>query len=177
MNEPLDHLIFHHGRKPLGDQLAPPLGILIERFLALIFYPLKNYAVRSYLSIEPVILQECISHLSKARGLFQSHIPCGCGTNQAIKGNLVEQRMIISTGCHLPTKHVQMGTRISNAIFIKNMHRWAQGSPVPSYLANSSALNLGGIVTQGKLIRLSRSTLSQMSEPSMIRIFSVRIST
>ena len=121
MNDPLDHLIFHHGRKPLGDQLAPPLGILIERFLALIFYPLKNYAVRSYLSIEPVILQECISHLSKARGLFQSHIACGCGTNQAIKANLAEQRMIISTGCHLPTKHVQMGIRISTAIILDEL--------------------------------------------------------
>ena len=31
------------------------------------------------------------------------------------------QRMIVSIGCHLPTKHAQMGTRISNAIILDEL--------------------------------------------------------
>ena len=83
--------------------------------------PLKNCAVGSYLSIEPVIFQECVGHLSLARGIFQSHIPCGCRASQAIRENLAEQRMIISIGCYLPIEHAQMGTRISNAIILDQL--------------------------------------------------------
>ena len=63
-NEPLDHFVFHHGRKHLDGLLVPPLGLLIERFPTLLFCPLKNCAVGSYLNIELVILQEFIGHLS-----------------------------------------------------------------------------------------------------------------
>ena len=56
-----------------------------------------------------------ISHLSLAKGLFQSHILGGCRANQSIRENLVEQRMIVSIRCHLPTEHVWMVARISNA--------------------------------------------------------------
>ena len=78
-----------------------------------------------------------------------------------MKENLAEQRMIVSIGCHLPTKHVQMGAR----------------SPVPSYLMNLSALNLRGIMTSEKLVKLFRLTLPQALEPSIIRIFSVIVFT
>ena len=70
--------------------------------------------MRSYLSIEPIILQEGIGHLSPAGGLFQSHI-------QAIRENLIEQRMIVSIRCHLPTKHAQMSARISSAIVLDKL--------------------------------------------------------
>ena len=109
------------GRKHLHSQLEPPFGILTERFSTFLFCPLKNYAIRSYLSIEPAIFQECIGHLSPARGLFQSHIPCGSKACQAIRENLVEQRMIASIGCHLPTEHVQMGSWISSAIILDKL--------------------------------------------------------
>ena len=56
------------------------------------------------------------------------------------------------------------------------MCKCAQGSHVPSYLTNFGALNLGGITTWGKLVRLSRSTLPWALEPSMIRSFSARVS-
>ena len=90
-----------------------------ERFSIFLFCPLKNCVVGSYLCIEPVILQECIGHLSLARGHFQSHIPCGRKANQAMKENLVEKRMIVSMGCHLPTEHAQ--ARISNAIILNKL--------------------------------------------------------
>ena len=103
INEPLDHFVFYHGRKHLGSQLEPPFSIFIERFPSLLFNPLKNCAVESFLNFELVILQECIGHLSPAGGLFQSHIPRGCKANQATRENLAKQRMITSIGCHLPT--------------------------------------------------------------------------
>ena len=99
----------------------PPLGILTKRFPYFLFYPLKNCAVESYLSIEAVILQECIGHLSLAGSLFQSHIPCGCRASQAIRENLVEQWMIFSIGCYLPTEHAQMGVGISSAIVLNKL--------------------------------------------------------
>jgi len=37
-------------------------------------------------------------------------------------------------------------------------------------------LNLGGIMTRGKLVRLFRSTIHRVPEPSMIQIFSIRVS-
>ena len=83
----------------------PPLVILTERFPTFLFSPLQNSVVGSYLNVEPAILQECVGHLSLARGLFQSHIPCGCRASQAIKENLVEQKMIVSIRFHIPTKH------------------------------------------------------------------------
>ena len=55
VNEPLDHLIFHYGGLHLCCQFMPPLGILLERFPTLLFYPLKNGAIRSYLGVEPVV--------------------------------------------------------------------------------------------------------------------------
>ena len=106
IDEPLDHFIFHHGRKHLRGQLASPLGMLKERFNTFLFFPLENCAVRSYLGIESVILQECIGHLSLARGLFQSQIPCGRRASQAMRENLAKQRMIAFIGCHLSTKQV-----------------------------------------------------------------------
>ena len=57
------------------------------------------------------------------------------------------------------------------------MHKWVQGSPMPSYLTNLGALNLGGIMTWRELVRLSRSTRPQALEPSMICSFSTRVST
>ena len=51
------------------------------------------------------------------------------------------------------------------------MQKCTQWSLVPSYLTNFSALNLGGIMTWGKLVRLSRSTLPWALEPSMIQSF------
>ena len=57
------------------------------------------------------------------------------------------------------------------------MHKWAQGSPVPSYLTNSSDLNLGGMITWGKFVKLSRSTLPREHELSIMCIFSVNFST
>ena len=57
------------------------------------------------------------------------------------------------------------------------MRKCAQGSLVPSYLTNSGALNLGGIMTWGKLVKLSRSMPPWTMEPSMIRSFSTRVST
>ena len=52
INEPFDHLVFHHRGKHLGDYLTPPLGILMERFPTLLFCPLKNCVIGRYLSIE-----------------------------------------------------------------------------------------------------------------------------
>ena len=57
------------------------------------------------------------------------------------------------------------------------MRKCAQRSPVPSYLKKFGALNLGGIMTWGKLVKLSRSMLPWVLEPSMIRSFSARVST
>ena len=56
------------------------------------------------------------------------------------------------------------------------MHKCVQWSPIPSYLTNSGALNLGGIMTREKLLRLSRSTLPWALEHSMIRSFSAIVS-
>ena len=56
------------------------------------------------------------------------------------------------------------------------MQKCTQWSLVPSYLTNFSALNLGGIMTWGKLVRLSRSTLPWALELSMIQSFSTRVS-
>ena len=105
----------------LGSQLAPPLGILTERFPTLLFCPLKNYMVKIYLSIEPVIFQECIGHLSLARGLFQSQIPCGRRASQAMRENLAKQQMIVSIRCHLHIDHTQMSVRISSAIILDKL--------------------------------------------------------
>ena len=55
VNEPLNHLIFHHGKLHLCGQLTPPLGILSERFRTLLFYPLKNNVNESYLGVELVV--------------------------------------------------------------------------------------------------------------------------
>lgn len=100
----------------------PPLGILTERFPTLLFSPLQNGVIGSYLNVELAILQECIGHLSPAGGLFQSHIPCGCRAIQAIKENLLEKKMIVFIRFHFPTKHAQMGTRISSAIILDKDH-------------------------------------------------------
>ena len=56
INEPLDHLILHHGVLHLCSYLTSPLGILMEGFPTLIFCPLKNCVVGSYLGVEPLIL-------------------------------------------------------------------------------------------------------------------------
>ena len=77
--------------------------------------------VRSYLGIEPVILQKCIGHFSLAEGHFQSHIPYGYRASQAIRKYLAEQWMIVSIGCHLPTEHAQMDARISSAIILDEL--------------------------------------------------------
>ena len=87
--------------------------------------PSKNCAIGSYLSIELVILQKCIGHLSPVKGLFQFHIPCGNKTSQVIRENLVKQRMIVPTRCHLSTKHVQMGIGISSAIILEKL-KWLE---------------------------------------------------
>ena len=57
------------------------------------------------------------------------------------------------------------------------MCKCTQGSLLPLYLTNFGALNLGGIMTWGKLVKLSRSTLPWALEPSMIRTFLARVST
>ena len=93
----------------------------MERFPTFLFYPLKNCTVRSYLCVKLLILQKGVSHISLAGCLFQSHIPSGCRVSQAIRENLAEQRMIVSIGCHLPTKCVQMGVRISSAIALDKL--------------------------------------------------------
>ena len=55
VDEPLDHLIFHHEGLHLFCQLTPPLGILSKRFPTLLFCLLKNSVIRSYLGVEPVV--------------------------------------------------------------------------------------------------------------------------
>ena len=55
VDEPLDHFIFHHGGLHLCNQLTPPLGILSKRFPALLFYPLENDVIGSYLGVEPIV--------------------------------------------------------------------------------------------------------------------------
>ena len=85
IDDALDHFVFHHGRKHLCGYLVLPLGILME-----LFSPLKNCAGESYLSIEPIILQEGIGYFFPNRGVFQSHKPCGHRANQAIGENLRE---------------------------------------------------------------------------------------
>jgi len=92
----------------------------MERFPTFLFSPLQNDVIRSYLNVELTILKECIGHLSPAGGLFQSHIPYGCRVSQAIKENLVEQKMIVSIRFHLHTKHAH-GTRISSAIILDKL--------------------------------------------------------
>ena len=94
----------------------PPLGILMERFPAFLFNPLENYSIGCYLSIEPIIFQECIGHLYLARSLFQSHILGGYRASQAIRENLAKQGVIVSIGFHLPIEHAHIGPRISNTI-------------------------------------------------------------
>ena len=90
IDDPLVHFVFHHGMKHLCGYLAPPLGILMEGFPTLLFNPLKNCAVESYLSIELIILQEGIGYFFPTRGIFQSHKPCGHRANQVIRENLRE---------------------------------------------------------------------------------------
>lgn len=116
VDEPFNHLLFHHGRKHLCGYLTPPLGILTKKFPTFPFCPLKNCVIGSYLSVELVILQDCIGHLSLAGGLFQSYILCGCRASKVIRENLTKRRMIVSIGFHIPTKYVLMGTGISSAI-------------------------------------------------------------
>ena len=91
------------------------------RIPTLLFCPLKNYAVRSYLGVEPVVFQERVGHFPPTRGLFQSRIPCGHGPSQAIRENLAKQRVIIPIGSHLPTKHVQVCTRVFCAIILDEL--------------------------------------------------------
>ena len=90
IDDALDHFVFHHGRKHLCGYLMLPLGILMEGFPTFLFSPLKNCAVESYLSIEPIILQEGIGYFFPNRGVFQSHKPCGHKANRAIRENLRE---------------------------------------------------------------------------------------
>ena len=99
----------------------------MERFPTFLFCPLKNYVVESYLSIELVILQKCIGHLSPTRGIIQSHIPYDHNANQAIRENLVEQRTIVSIRCHLPIEHAQLGVRISSAIILDELRQLELG--------------------------------------------------
>ena len=116
VNEPFDHLIFHHGGLRLCSQLTPPLGIFQERLPTLLFYSHKDRALRSYFGVEPVVFQESIGHFPPNRGLFQSHIPCGIRANQTLKKNMAKQRMIIPIGSHLPTKHAQVHAKVSRTI-------------------------------------------------------------
>ena len=78
INEPLNHFLVQYWRKHLCGQLMQPLRILTERFPIFLFCSLKDCTIKSYLSIELVMLQKGIGHLPLARGLLQSHIPCGC---------------------------------------------------------------------------------------------------
>ena len=77
--------------------------------------------VGSYLNVEPVVFQEKVSHFPPARGLFQSHVPCGHMAGQAIKENLAKQKVIIPIRSHLPTEHAQVRTRVSSTIILDEL--------------------------------------------------------
>ena len=92
-----------------------------ERFSIFLFCPLKNCAIESYLSVEPIVFQERVGHFPPTKGLFQYRIPCGHGAGQAIKENLAKQRVIIPIGSHLPTEHAQVHTRVSCTIILDEL--------------------------------------------------------
>ena len=110
----------------------PPLGIFSERFPTLLLCSHKNCAVGSYLGVELVVFQERVGHFPPARGLFQSHIPCGRRAGQTIREYLAKQRVIISIRSHLPTEHVQVRVRVFSTIILDT---------------NFGGLNLGSIMT------------------------------
>ena len=93
----------------------------MKGFPTLLFCPLKNYAVGSYLGVELVVFQERVGHFPLTRGLFQSRIPYGWEAGQTIRENLVKQRVIIPIRSHLPTEHAQMHTRVSRAIILDKL--------------------------------------------------------
>ena len=62
--------------------------------------------------------------LSSWKSFPFSHIICH-RASQAIKENLVEQRMIFSIGFHLPTEHGKMGARIPSAIILDKL-KWLE---------------------------------------------------
>ena len=85
-------------------QLALAIFGHILRKITILLCSYKGHAVESYLGVEPVVFQERVGHLPLARGLFQSHIPCGCGASQTIRENLAKQRVIIPIRSHIPTE-------------------------------------------------------------------------
>ena len=121
VNEPLDHLIFHHGELHLCSQFTPPLGILSKRFCTLLFCSLKNYAVGSYLGVELVVFLERVSPFLPAKGLFQARISYGHGASQIIRENLAKQRVIIPIRSHLPIEHAQVCERVSCTIILDKL--------------------------------------------------------
>lgn len=102
-------------------QLTPPLGIFSERLPTFLLYSHKDHAVGSSLDVEPVVFKERVGNFPPARGLFQSHIPCGRRAGQTIRKNLAKQRVIIPIGGHLPTEHVQVRARVSSTIILDKL--------------------------------------------------------
>ena len=73
--------------------------------------------IGSYLSIEPVLLQKGIGHLSAAWGFIQSK------NHVAAEPVKISVKIWQSKGWLSPL----------GVIFLQNMHKWVQGSPVLSY--------------------------------------------
>ena len=121
VDEPLDHLIFQHGGLYLCARSHHLWAYSRKDSPVFFFCPLKNCAVGSYLSVEPIVFQERVGHLPLARGVFQSCIPCGHKAGQIIQENLAKQRVIIPIGSDLRTNHVQVCARVSSTIILDKL--------------------------------------------------------